>query len=51
MEIYGWKLLIIRNHPDNFGIVIVEMFLICHVASPDDILQVLYKFMGGSPSW
>ena len=33
------------------GIVIAEMFLVCHATSRDHMFDSLCEFMGGSHSW
>ena len=32
-----------------YGIVVVGMFLVCHVILQDHIIKGLHDFMGGSP--
>ena len=55
MQTYGWKLLTVYHHPDNFGSQTHcdsgdIMFSIWHVTSCDHVFKGLWYFIRGSPS-
>ena len=54
MWLYGWELIIVCDITLlillAIGIVLVEMFLICHMISQDHVIKVSCDIMGGTLS-